>query len=53
MKNTIELSLDEKMQIDGGGAKPGPSTLVLEVTHALFDYGKGFIDEFLRFSNKK
>ena len=53
MKNLIELSLDEQMQIDGGGARPGPATLVVEVAHALFDYGKGFVDEFFRFSNKK
>lgn len=53
MKNTIELSLEEKIKVDGGGAKPGPTTLVAEVAHALIDYGKGFIDEFLRFSTKK
>jgi len=52
MKNLIELSIEEQMQIDGGVAQPGPSTLVAEVAHALFDYGKGFLDEFLRFSNK-
>ena len=53
MKNVLELSLEEQMRIDGGGSKPGPSTLVVEVAHALIDYGKGFIDEFLRFSTKK
>ena len=52
MKNLVELPLDEQMQIDGGSAHPGPSTLVVEVAHAIFDYGKGFIDEFLKFSNK-
>lgn len=53
MKLVNELTLDELKRIDGGTAKPGPSTLVLEVTHAIIDYGRGFIDEFLRFSNKK
>ena len=53
MKNLIGLSFEEQMQIDGGGAKPGPSTLVVEVAHAIIDYGRGFIDEFLMFSNKK
>lgn len=52
MKNLMELSIDEQMHIDGGGSKPGPSTLVLEVAHALLDYGKGFIDEFLKYSTK-
>ena len=53
MKNPVELSSIELMQIEGGSAKPGPTTLVVEVAHALLDYGKGFIDEFLRFSTKK
>ena len=53
MKNVIELSLKDQMQIEGGGAKPGPTTLVVEVAHAILDYGKGFLDEFLRFSTKK
>lgn len=52
MKNQIELSIDEQRYIDGGAAKPGPTTWVVEVAHALLDYGKGFIDEFLRYSNK-
>lgn len=52
MKNPIELRYDEQMQIDGGGARPGGPTLVVEVAHAILDYGKGFIDEFLWYSNK-
>jgi hypothetical protein len=38
------LSSDELYFIDGGGAKPGPSTLGLAFVHGMGDFIAGFVD---------
>lgn len=50
MKNPIELTAEQSMNIDGGSPPRTGPTLFVEVAHAIFDYSKGFIDEFLKYS---
>lgn len=49
MKNLSKLELQE---INGGGARPGPSVLGQIIAHGIMDFMSGFADRFTRHATK-
>ena len=52
MNKLVELKQNEVKQINGGGARPGPSTLGLEFAHMASDFIFGFAERFTRYAIK-